>query len=135
MAHFVDDVVQGLCVYSLGWQPSIEGEGGKEHFHHLSCERILAWRQLDVHRMGSVPCHSFPALDIDGQEPEIHEPSGRGKNPADIEGVGTDVADVLLGGDRVDYLQGGEHWSGLGVYSRNGTIWHNSGELPLLYVV
>ena len=69
--------------------------------------------------MGSIPRHFVLTPDIDGQESEIHEPSGRRAAFADFEGNWADAFDVLFGCDGVDNFQGGEYWNGLGICLRS----------------
>ena len=89
----------------------------------------MARCELDVHRLGCVSRFPFPALDTDGQEPQIYQPSGGRADFADNKRDRPDASDVLLGDDRVDNLPCGEHRSGVGVFLRDVAVRHIAGKL------
>ena len=63
MAHIAHHLVQGLCVHSFGGQPDGHGNVYQKCNHRFSGEWLLAWGQLDVHRLGRIECCLFCAPD------------------------------------------------------------------------
>ena len=110
-------------------------ESGEEHFCHIPFEWFLARCQLDVHRLGSVPCHLVSATYIDREKPEVHEPNRGRTDLTNTERNRSNAFDVLFGGVRLDYFQGGEHRSGMGVYAGNDAIGDIECELSVLYPI
>src|SRR5689334_933484 len=55
MAHLPDDLVSGLCLLSAGRQPDGEMASVGQRAAGLSAQRSVAWRGLDLPRVGRVP--------------------------------------------------------------------------------
>ena len=80
-------------------------EENTQYFRNLSGVGLLAWSELDVHRMGRFPCDLFPSAAVGGQEQEIYIEYCRGRTrvPESCGTVGHG-SDIPFGGGRMDFL-------------------------------
>lgn len=54
MAYFAEQLVQGLCVYSLGGNMGIEDQTYQESFDRMVFDRIMAWSRMEFRGMGTL---------------------------------------------------------------------------------
>jgi hypothetical protein len=63
-------VVSGLFVYSVGRKQWKYVVSRSQYVHHFFGKRILAWRQLDIHRVGIDQCIVFPTFIVAETKPQ-----------------------------------------------------------------
>ena len=52
MAYFAEQLVQGLCVYSIGRKQGIEDQTHQESSDRMVSDRIMAWSCMEFRGMG-----------------------------------------------------------------------------------
>ena len=98
LAHLALDVVPRLPLHSARWFARGEVEICPQRFCHLPGERILARRQLDVHRLGRHPRRAVLAAAAAREESALYlRHDRRGQMAADWAGVPGDGLDLQHG--------------------------------------
>jgi hypothetical protein len=90
----------------LGGSRGGMGNKAAQHLHHLSGERVLAWGQLDLYRMGIAACPVLRAIAAHLAQQEQPCPCGHGQSSAVIEGADADAHHLRTGDAGMDFLQG-----------------------------
>lgn len=106
LAHHM---VPRLRLHSAGRQPRIEMDGVPQHAGHLPPERILARRELDLHRLGRLPRPAVPAADSLGTQPPAHRGNRRRTYAADGTRGPANRIDLRAGGRGMDHLPRRDH--------------------------
>ena len=81
--------------------------------------RVLARRELDIHRLGRLPRAVVPAADPLGAQPPVHRGDRRGTHPADGTGGPANRIDLRAGGRGMDHLPRRNHRRRLALRAEN----------------
>ena len=52
MAYLAADMVQGLCIFPIGRQQSVQAPSGAESVRCMGADRYLAWCELELYLLG-----------------------------------------------------------------------------------
>ncbi len=112
MAHLADQVVPRLRLPAAWRQPRAISPVDAEHHHRLSGERVLAWSELDLSRLGPSPrrCCTSPIRSSWPDSQRLAAETPGGDSPFLRSVVASDRADVLVDVSRLGLLSRGLGW-------------------------